>query len=70
MDKKRMLKIAYAIAELRDFITDDLEKEEYPEIEYGVGESLTDQEIEEVIKFYDGYGLDILDDEIRYEYFK
>lgn len=70
MDKKRMLKIAYAIAEFQDFVTDDLEKEEYIEIEESVGESLSDQEIEETIKFYNGYGMDKLDDEIRYEYFK
>ena len=70
MDKKKLLKIAYAIAEFQDFVTDDLEKEEYIEIEGLVGESLTDQEIEDTIEFYNGYGMDRINDDIREEYFK
>ena len=70
MDKKKMLKIAYAIAEFQDFVTEDLEHQEYEEIRQQVRENITDQEIEDVIKYYNGYGMDRLDDEIRYEYFK
>lgn len=65
-----MLKIAYAIAEFQDFVTENLEHQEYEEIRQQVRENITDQEIEDVIKYYNGYGMDRLDDEIRYEYFK
>ena len=70
MDKKKLLKIACAIAQFQDFVTEDLEYHEYEEIRQQVDENITDQEIEETIKFYNGYGMDRLDDEIRYEYFK
>lgn len=70
MDKKKMLKIAYAIAQFQDFVTNDLGVQEYGEIEYTVGQTLSPEEIQEVIEVYDGYGMDKLDDEIREEYFK
>lgn len=66
MEKKELLEIAYAIAELQDFVSDDFDREE---IEEQLERKLSDEEVNQVILNYDGFGLDYLNDEIREEYF-
>lgn len=66
MEKKELLKIAYAIATLQDFVSDDFDIEE---IEEQLERKLSDEEVNQVILNYDGFGLDYLNDEIREEYF-
>ena len=66
-DKKRRLKIAYRIAEVCDFISDDIK---FDEIVGEVYFKFTEDEFNEVMKEFDGYGLGKLEEEIINEYFK
>ena len=67
MDLKEKLKIAYRLAEIYDFITDDIVLEEAnQELE----QDITEEELDLVLKKFNGYGMDSLESEIIYEYFK
>lgn len=64
METKKLLKIAYAIAEFQDFVTEDVEIEEL-----NLDFKPTQEEMKEVIRLYDGWGMDYLNDAIRHIYF-
>ena len=67
MDLKEKLKIAYRLAEIYDFLTDDIVLEEANE---ELEQDITQEELDLVLDRFNGYGMDSLDDVIRYEYFK
>ena len=67
MDLKEKLKIAYILAEIYDFVTDDIVLEEVNE---ELEQDITQEELDLVLEKFNGYGMDALDDVIRYEYFK
>ena len=67
MDLKEKLKIAYILAEIYDFVTDDIVLEEANE---ELEQDITQEELDLVLEKFNGYGMDALDDVIRYEYFK
>ena len=67
MDLKEKLKIAYILAEIYDFVTDDIVLEEANE---QLEQDITQEELDLVLEKFNGYGMNALDDVIRYEYFK
>ena len=67
MDLKEKLKIAYILAEIYDFVTDDIVLEEVNE---ELEQDITQEELDLVLERFNGYGMYALDDVIRYEYFK
>ena len=67
MDLKEKLKIAYRLAEIYEFVTDDIVVEEVNE---ELEQDITQEELDLVLEKFNGYGMDALDDVIRYEYFK
>ena len=67
MDLKEKLKIAYRLAEIYDYVTDDIVLEEANE---ELEQDITQEELDLVLKKFNGYGMDSLEAEIIYEYFK
>lgn len=67
VNRKRKLKIALRIAEVCDFLTEDIK---FNEIVGEVYFKFTEEEFNEVMKEFDGYGLGKLEEEIINEYFK
>jgi len=63
MTTNKLLKIAYAIAEFQDFVTEDLTSEDFEELDLDF--TPTEEEYKEVIRLYNGWGMDSLDAEIR-----
>ena len=62
METKKLLKIAYAIAQFQDFVTEDFKLDEIDELYLDF--TPTEEEIKEVIKLYGGWGMDYIKDEI------
>ena len=67
MDLKEKLKIAYRLAEIYDYVTDDIVLEEANE---ELEQDITQEDLNLVLETFNGYGMNALDDVIRYEYFK
>lgn len=67
MKNKRLLKIAYAIAEFQDFVTEDFKLDEIEELDLDF--TPTEEEIKEVLRLYNGWGMDYIMDEIESIYF-
>ena len=67
METKKLLKIAHAIAQFQDFVTEDFKVDEIEEL--GLDFTPTEDEIKEVFILYGGWEMDNLDDEIRGIYF-
>jgi len=68
METKKALKIAYSIAKFQDFVTEDFQFDEIDELDLDF--TPTQSEIEEVLKAYDGWGMDSIEDKIRQIYLK
>lgn len=67
METKKLLKIAYAITEFQDFITDEFTFENVGELNLDF--EPTEEEINKVMTDYDGWGSDYVVDEIVRNYF-
>ena len=66
METKKLLKIAYAIAKFQDFVTEDFQLDEIGELDLEF--TPTSDEIKEVLKTYDGWGMDSIQDKMRQIY--
>lgn len=67
ISKKRKLKIALRIAEVCDFLSEDIK---FNEIVGEVYLKFTEEEFNEVMEEFEGYGISKLEEEIINEYFK
>ena len=67
LNRKRKLRIALRIAEVWDFLTEDIKFNEIVGEEYL---KFTEEEFNEVMEEFEGYGISKLEEEIINEYFK
>ena len=67
LNRKRKLRIALRIAEVCDFLTEDIKFNEIVGEEYL---KFTEEEFNEVMEEFEGYGISKLEEEIINEYFK
>lgn len=67
LNRKRKLKIALRIAEVCDFLSEDIK---FNEIVGEVYLKFTEEEFNEVMEEFEGYGISKLEEEIINEYFK
>lgn len=67
LNRKRKLRIALRIAEVCDFISEDIK---FNEIVDEVYLKFTEEEFNEVMEEFEGYGISKLEEEIINEYFK
>ena len=67
ISKKRKLRIALRIAEVCDFLSEDIK---FNEIVGEVYLKFTEEEFNEVMEEFEGYGISKLEEEIINEYFK
>lgn len=67
LNRKRKLRIALRIAEVCDFLSEDIK---FNEIVGEVYLKFTEEEFNEVMEEFEGYGISKLEEEIINEYFK
>lgn len=67
LNRKRKLRIALRIAEVCDFLSEDIKFNEIAGEEYL---KFTEEEFNEVMEEFEGYGISKLEEEIINEYFK
>ena len=67
LNRKRKLRIALRIAEVCDFLSEDIKFNEIVGEEYL---KFTEEEFNEVMEEFEGYGISKLEEEIINEYFK
>ena len=67
LNRKRKLRIALRIAEVCDFLSEDIK---FNEIVGEVYFKFTEEEFNEVMEEFEGYGISKLEEEIINEYFK
>lgn len=67
LNRKRKLRVALRIAEVCDFLSEDIK---FNEIVGEVYLKFTEEEFNEVMEEFEGYGISKLEEEIINEYFK